>query len=484
MNPRGAGSRPPPSLMEWCEEPQMIVNTRYGAVEGLVRGDVTAFLGVPFAASPVGDLRWRPPVPPTPWAGVRPAVEYGPAVPQCHDAVAEEMLGQLPYPAAEDGCLNLNVWTPGTGDGPRPVMVWIHGGAFLNGSGRDVVYDGSRLAAKHGVVVVTVNYRVGVLGFLHLAEVLGAEHVSSGNVGLLDQVAALRWVGENIAAFGGDPGNVTVFGQSAGAMSIVSLITSPVASGLFHRAVAQSGSGELVGSPERADAVTHEVLAVLGLDESEAHRLWEVPVAELIAAEESVIAALRAGGDEVGLPFVPVVDGVVLPARPLDAIRAGTVTPVPLLLGANRDEGGLFLLAPGSPEPSHAALTGARLFLEPTERLAEAYAALTPDVWRYLFTWRSGARDGLLGACHSLELPFVFDNLDQPGVPFFTGPNPPQALADDLGEAWTAFARDGAPPADWPRFDREDRWTRLLDVPCSTERDPSRPPRTLWTHSE
>ncbi|MFD0889673.1 carboxylesterase/lipase family protein, partial [Streptosporangium algeriense] len=398
-------------------------------------------------------------------------LEYGPAVPQCRDAVAEKMFGRSPYPSAEEGCLNLNVWTPGTGGPPRPVMVWIHGGAFLNGSGGDVLYDGSRLAAGHDVVVVTVNYRVGVLGFLHLAGVLGAGHASSGNVGLLDQVAALRWVGENIPAFGGDPDNVTVFGQSAGAMSIVSLITSPVASGLFHRAVVQSGSGELVGSPERAGAVTRELLGVLGLGESGAHRLWEVPVAELIAAEESVIAAMRAGGDDVGLPFTPVVDGVVLPVRPLDAIRAGTVSPVPLLLGANHDEGRLFLLAPGVPSPDApssdasspdasspgetevaatveatygegalesfrsaypgagpaelaATLTGTRLFLEPTERLAEAYAALTPDVWRYLFTWRSSARDGLLGACHSLELPFVFGNLDRPGVSLLTGPNP------------------------------------------------------------
>ncbi|MDI2127057.1 carboxylesterase/lipase family protein [Yinghuangia seranimata] len=471
----------------------MIIHTTAGPVAGTTDPNGQCFKGVPYAAPPVGADRFRPPRAPEPWTGPRDATAYGPAAAQPVDHLLVAMFGQPVFPVDED-CLTLNVWTPDT-EGRRPVMVWLHGGGFMTGSGRDPVFDGSRLTARGDVVVVTVNYRLGAFGFLHVAELLGAEYAGAGNLGLLDQAAALAWVRDNIAAFGGDPGNVTVFGQSAGAMSVAALMAMPAAAGLFHKAVIQSGNGEFVHDPEQATDVARRILKELGTDDPQA--LLDVPAAELIRAQETVAAAAFAENPAGGPPFRPVVDGTVLAATPLAAFRAGTAARVPLVIGAMWEESRLGLLA-GPPAPLDDATVGMmfaaayqdpdtalsafraaepdttaaglglalgseRMFRAPVYDLAEAHAGHGNATWVYLFAWRSTALDGELGACHSLDLPFVFDNLALPGVEQFTGPTPPQAVADAVSTAWTRFAHAGDPGDTWPGFTAATRTAMVFD---------------------
>ncbi|MCF2527319.1 carboxylesterase/lipase family protein [Yinghuangia soli] len=485
----------------------MIVQTADGPVSGTATANGAAFKGVPYAAPPVGPARFRPPQPTVPWELPRAAVAYGPAAAQPPDHLLTAMFGTEPFPSDED-CLTLNIWTPGvsaSGEGARPVMVWLHGGGFIFGSGRDPFFDGERLASRGDVVVVTVNYRLGAFGFLHLGGLLGDDYAGSGNLGLLDQVAALTWVRANIAAFGGDPGNVTVFGQSAGAMSVAALMAMPAAAGLFHKAVVQSGSGSYVRTAEDADGIARRIVAALGSDDPRV--LLEASTAELIRAQEAVTAQLSAEDPAALLPFAPVVDGTVLGESPLASFRAGKAARIPLIVGANRDEmriGSLFGAAadaepadveeaaeteatldaafaaayqdPGSalgafrsaePEATGkellATLVGESMFRRPAYELAQAHAVHTPEVWLYLFTWPSTAHGGRLGACHSLDLPFVFDNLQLPGAARFTGPEPPQALADAMRAAWTGFARTGNPGlAGWPAFSAAERQTMIF----------------------
>ncbi|MEY9875075.1 para-nitrobenzyl esterase [Streptacidiphilus sp. MAP12-33] len=424
------------------------------------------------------------------------------------------MFGLAPPRHDEASCLTLNVWTPQSGSGRRPVLVWIHGGGFLTGSGSDPVFDGGRLARRHDIVVVTVNYRLGALGFLRLAGTLGERYASSGNTGLLDQRAALAWVRDNIAAFGGDPGNVTLCGQSAGAFGVVAHLAAPGSAGLFHKAIVQSGSGEGAASVEQAAEVSRAFLDELGIAPGAAADLLTRPVTDLLRAQEAVTRAWQSRGEGLTLAFRPVVDGSVLPATPLDAITAGAARRVPLLLGTNRDEGRMFTVLgsgpvgdlpeealvavfaafhadPGraldayrsvesdtSPAGLLAALMGERTFGAPTRRLAEAQAACGGAVWRYRFDWPSTAHDGRLGACHSLELPFVFDNLTVRGVERFTGPKPPQELADVMSCCWARFARSGDPGL-WPRYESGSRQVMLFDRVTSVGKDPDRTLRLL-----
>lgn len=459
----------------------MIVSTEHGALEGVRTESVTVFKGIPFAASPAGRRRFRPPEPPEPWTGVRPASESGPAAPQPYDPILDTLFGQPPFATDEGSCLTLNVWVPSapSSERPLPVMVWLHGGAFMTGSGQDRMFDGSRLAARSDVLVVTVNYRLGALGFLHLGGLLGAGYEASGNVGLLDQIAALKWVAGNIAAFGGDAGNVTVFGQSAGAMSVATLMTMPAARGLFHRAIIQSGNAEYVHTPDQALAVTGRLMSLLGVSGGDAARLLDVPAAELMEAQAALGLAMRGEGG-LGLPFAPVVDGSTVPELPLTAFRSGTVVRMPVIIGTNQDEGRLFTVGASGGNggtdsdalDAVAARIGEELFQAPADRLADALAATGTPVWRYRFAWKSGALDGRLGACHSLELPFVFDTLDLPGIDRFTGIDPPRGLAERIGAEWTALARRGAPGPDWPPYDQDRRHSQVLDTPSATRPAP------------
>lgn len=482
-----------------------VVETRYGRVEGIERGGVLQFRGIPFAAPPVGDRRWRPPQPPEPWTGVRPAASFGPVAPQVPSPVSS-VFGIAERPeVGEADCLNLNVFTPGMGGEPRPVLVWIHGGAFVGGSNRNAWYNGTSFA-RHGVVVVTVNYRLGALGFLHL----GDDEPGSSNRGLLDQVAALEWVRDNIRAFGGDPGNVTVFGESAGGMSVGSLLGTPAASGLFHGAIPQSGAASTFNSVERAAAVTERLIAKLGGRDVLRTAPWE----RLLAAQGEVVVDMARDGAD-GLPFMPVVDGTVLPRPPLQTIAAGEA-PVRLMTGTNRDEMTLFLLtAPGAgdlteeaavrrldrttrgagralfdayrpvlgagatPKDVWVAAESDRMFRMPAIHLAAAQARHTPEVWMYLFTWESPALDGAFQSAHALEIPFVWNSLT-PGSEGFTGGGPAaQALADEMHAAWIAFAASGDPG--WDHYEEGRRATRVFGPGGGVVDDPMRARRELWS---
>ena len=316
-----------------------VVELRAGRLVGVRKEGVSVFWGVPYAQPPVGPLRFRPPVEGTPWEGVRQARSFG-SIAHQFPTDLEQMQGRLDLPQSED-CLTLNIWTPQPDTARRPVMVWIHGGAYLNGTGAAEWFDGTSFATRHDVVLVTINYRLAVFGYLHLAG-LSPEEVGSGNCGLLDQIAALQWVADNIASFGGDPDNVTVFGESAGAMSVGVLLGTPGAAGLFHRAILQSGAASNVTTAEDATAVAVAVLAALGLspDGEGVTRLRELPASEIMAAYGAVAVshAPDMAAARIVPTFAPVVDGAVLPQEPLRAIREGASSSVPVMIGTNRDE--------------------------------------------------------------------------------------------------------------------------------------------------
>src|SRR4051812_20433483 len=292
-----------------------IVETTAGRVAGTIEDSLAVFKGIPYAAPPVGPLRFRPPQPIEPWTPEQGATEYGPWAPQEPSALTA-LFGTGTVTQSED-CLTLNVWTPAVDDARRPVMVWIHGGAFVTGAGSFALYEGHRLAARGDVVVVTVNYRLGVLGFAAHPALRDDESGAAGNWGLLDQIAALRWVQENIANFGGDPANVTIFGESAGSMSVSTLLGTPMAAGLFRRAITQSGGA--VGAPMEAAVLTTEMVTQeLGLDSVAVLRA--APVDRILAAQAAVAKSVAIAN---GPPFVPAIDGAVLPEPPLAAVAGG-----------------------------------------------------------------------------------------------------------------------------------------------------------------
>jgi len=496
------------------------VPTTAGQVRGRRTGEVTVFAGIPYAAPPFGPRRLRPPEPPEPWAGVRDAFAHGPAAPQPGYLPAmAALLGE----AGEQGedCLRVNVWTPAPGrtGGRLPVMVWIHGGAFRNGSGSLPAYDGARLAAE-GVVCVTLNYRLGAEGFLLLPD-------GTANLGLLDQIAALEWVRDNIAGFGGDPDDVTVFGQSAGAISITALMTMPQARGLFRRAITQSGAGHHSHPEEIARRVTERLAALAGAEPTR-EGLAAVPPERLISADRALgmeIARAEdpgqwgesAGG---GTTVLPVVDGTTLPRRPIDAIADGAGGGIDLLTGATTEEFRLFLVPLGiapriTDEVLHGLLAGLGLdpvraravygaanpgaspgdlfsavmsdhaYRIPALRVAEARAARGADTFVYEFAWPSPALDGALGACHLADVGFVFGNLTGPLV----GSGAPPELSDRMRRAWVSFARTGRPGGGgafggalphWPAYGGRRSVMRLGDGAPAVHDDPGAATRGLW----
>ncbi|CAM5388073.1 carboxylesterase/lipase family protein [Streptomyces griseomycini] len=495
------------------------VSVSHGALRGRESGGVLAFLGIPYAAPPFGRLRMRPPQPPASWGGLRDATVYGASAPQPGYGPAMAGLLEEAGPQGED-CLNLNVWTPaapGRAGERLPVMVFVHGGAFRNGAGSLALYDGSRLAAD-GVVCVTLNYRLGAEGFLLLPD-------GTANLGLLDQIAALRWVRDNIAAFGGDPDNVTVFGQSAGAISVTALMTMPGARGLFRRAITQSGAGHHVHTPGIGRLITERIAALAGVPCTRA-ALAATPPDVLVAADTALgqeIARSReprlwgesAGG---GTTVLPVVDGVTLPSRPVDAIAAGAGTEVDLLTGTTSDEFRLFAVPMGivhrmddtvvkgfltgiglPAERAHALYTLAagpnatpgdvfsavmtdHSYRIPAIRVAESRARHDAHTYVYEFARASTAADGTLGACHMAELPFVFGTLDT--SPADRRPDA-QDLSDQVRAAWVSFARDGRPTP--PRGARAwrpyatDRTVLRIGAGTATEvHDPAAERRHLW----
>ncbi|PVZ06358.1 carboxylesterase/lipase family protein [Actinomycetospora cinnamomea] len=503
-----------------------MVETMVRTAQGRVRGTTTAagarFLGIPYAAPPVGPGRLRPPRPPASWDGVRDATDLGPEPPQ--PQFGSDPDGLLFDPAVPgDDCLNLNVWTPDPGATGLPVMVWIPGGAFQFSSGGS--YDGSRFA-RDGVVCVTINYRTGADGFLYLGE------GDDANLGLLDQIAALSWVQDNVAAFGGDPGRVTVFGESAGAMSLGVLLTVPRAVGLFRRAVLQSGAAHHIVPAADAARVGAELAGALGVPPTR-EALAEVPVDRLLEGQARIDAEVRTCPDPARwgrevvasvMPFHPVVDGDVVPAPPIERLAAGVAADVDVLVGTNTDDwrfgpvlGGFIdqvtedaLAGPveeygswstaafglpadralphyraahpgAAPGDLLAALLTDWWVRVPALRLADAHAPGAGRTFAYEFAWPSPLFGGRLGACHALEIAFVFDTLDlgrQQMMGGALGADPPQDLADTMHRAWISFATGGDPG--WPRYDRERRAVRRFGAGPAVVDDPYAPERALW----
>ena len=475
---------------------EMIASVAGGKVRGIAEGGVSSFLGIPYAAAPVGPARFELPRPVTSWDGVRDALSYGPTCVQSfYPAPIHALIGSDGLPG--DEYLNLNVWTPDPGGSGLPVLVWIHGGAFTRGSNARAMYDGSTFA-RDGVVVVSINYRLGISGF---AAVPGAPL----NRGLHDQIFALRWVRDNIAAFGGDPDEVTVFGESAGGMSVVDLIASPAARGLFSRAIVQSGNGSAVAEATDAVKVAEVLAGSLGIEPTAA-AFGEIGPDRLRSAQDSIALELitdpdpqRWGPSIIGnglgvLSFFPVIDGELIEDRPTDVLTRSGGPAVPLIIGWTAEEFRFFTFPTGvaagitaetlgpvlarygvdaavaeaysahrpqaTPADIFAAIITDLVFRDDSMRIAEANAAAGAPTHVYEFGWRSAVPD--LGACHVLEIPFVFDKLSESHS--LTGTNPPQQLADEIHRDWVNFATHGDPG--WARFD-DQRRIRVFDYPES-----------------
>jgi para-nitrobenzyl esterase len=485
------------------------------------------FRGIPFARPPVGDLRFRSPEPPEPWIGVREAKEYGPSAPQVGpvNRLIRTVIGAAGRRQSQD-CLYLNIWTPRCDVQRRPVMLWIHGGAFILGSGATRIYDGARLARRGDVVVVTINYRLGALGFLNWKSVCGTGESPQANLGIRDQIAALEWVRDHIEAFGGDPENVTIFGESAGAMSTATLLGVPAARGLFHKAILQSGAAHNVSRERKASSVASYFTEALELDELSLETLQALPVTDLMRAQAQT--SLRIGLNDGMMAWQPCVDGDLIPEQPIAAVARGDAAEIPMLIGTNRDEYKLFTFTdrvrlddatllervqriadrcefgeerlterltgtygatvgqrnPGANQ-RWIAIQSDRIFHYPASRLADLHAPHQPKTYSYLFEWKPPILGGALGACHGLDLPFVFGGvrgaLARAGLVANRAAGP---LCDYMQDAWIAFARTGEPhqgnPDEWPAYELKGRYTKGLGDRLQVLKDPHEAARDFW----
>ncbi len=485
------------------------VSTSNGPVRGYREDGLQVFKGLRYGAPPTGLERFKPPRPPEPWTAPADAVAYGAPAIQSGLGPGERgsSVGDPPAPGEPDcseDCLFLNVWTPGLDPARRPVMVWLHGGGFANGSGGAAMYDGGALARRGEVVTVTVNHRLNVFGYLHLAEAFGPDYAQSGVAGMLDIVQALEWVRDNIEAFGGDPDNVTIFGESGGGWKVSLLLAMPSARGLFHKAAIQSGPGLTAKPPEAAAKTTRALLEALGVTTPEA--LAAVPTAVLSKASVAVPG-------EIMRLYTPVRDGVAIPRDPFEPDAAALNADVPVLIGTNKDETTLFLL--GHPRFGHftdedvaklardaagekaeallAALREAYPDYSPTHlgaacqtaagmwigsvRLAERKAALgAAPAYMYMLTWETPVAKGRLRSPHAVEIPLVFDNVEK-ARNFVGRGDEPQKVADQMSEAWLAFARTGDPG--WPAYEPTHRTTKMFDLESRIEDDPLREVRAV-----
>lgn len=473
-----------------------IIDTTSGKMQGYKENDLVIFKGIPYAEPPIEELRFSPPVEKKRWDGVLEATKYGFCAYQGYTQL-EDITGKL-QPESED-CLNLNIWTPNIDNKKRPVMFWIHGGAFLMGGGNDPMYDGSVLAQRGEVVVVTINYRLGALGYLYIPDV-------TVNCGHLDQLLALKWVQDNIELFGGDPNNVTIFGESAGGYSVVALAAMPAAKGLFHRIIAQSAPAI---NPKVTKKPSKNLIRMLGVEKGDIDALRKIPPAEIIDAQNKLLAENSANL----LAFRPLVDGEIIPIHPLKSFQNGECKDIEFMIGTNFDEAKLFTAlnpeiskmnningeniiigflsqlgmeiskakamidtykeARKSKFPTDAkeilnALITDYMFRISTIRLLEAQSEHQSNTYNYLFTWPSPAFNGNLGSCHAIELPFVFNTLNNPSFKVFVGDNPDlNTMSHKVMDAWIAFAHSGNPNHEsipqWPSYDSEKRSTMLID---------------------
>lgn len=493
--------------------PGPVVETRHGKVQGLTEDGIEVFRGLRYGAPPTGAGRFKPPAAPAPWDRIADATEFGAPAMQLADgstlsprsAMGRQWTTIFKTPAEvkidNEDCLFLNVWSPKVGDGrQRPVMVWLHGGGFEYGSGAWPLTDGANLARKGDVVVVTVNHRLNLFGYLYLAELAGPDYAASGNAGMLDIVLALQWVRDHIGAFGGDPGNVTIFGESGGGVKVSTLMAMPAAKGLFHKAIVQSGPGLKGVSKAAATASAKAVLEAAGVDPKAPGAL------QAASADALLAAALKVPNLRLG----PVVDGETLPHDPFDPAAPAISKDVPLIIGANKDEMTLFTAS----APWFGTLTEAELAADAAKAGPQAQAILSAmraghldysptylrvamaglsfwrdsivqatrkaaqggaPVWMYELVWETPVDGGRYKTPHTLDVPLVFDNAERGAAILGSGPEP-RAVAAQMSDAWLAFARTGRPDAvsipKWPPYEPRRRAVMAFDVRSRIVDDP------------
>ncbi|HYW43780.1 MAG TPA: carboxylesterase family protein [Bryobacteraceae bacterium] len=507
-----------------------VVETASGKVRGYSSRGVAVFRGIPYGASTTGENRFLPPAKPEPWPGVRNCLSYGHSCPEGSTGPIENdkarrstdedafLLYRTNGWIRGEDCLRLNVCTPSPAASgrKRPVMVYMHGGGYTGGSGNDLLsYDGENLARHHDAVVVTHNHRLNLFGYLNLAEIGGERYAASGNVGMLDIVAVLEWVRDHIANFGGDPGNVLIYGQSGGGGKVSNLMAMPAAKGLFHRAVVQSGSMMRTGSPGTAARLASAVLEELGISKSELDKLQSVPTATLCSVQAAAQRRLRGGaapgtaGAGIG-GWGPIADGTIIPAPPFDPAAPAISADIPMMIGTCLNE-----MVNGTDNPERDTLTDADLLKRaagrykdkaadliaayrkeyPKESAFGLWAAISAagmrqsaitqaerkaaqgaaPVYTYLYAWRTPMLGGKIGTFHSSEVTFVFDNASL-CTNYSGGGAEALALSSKMGEAWASFARTGKPGhaglPEWPAYTEKSRATMVFDTPSAIRNDP------------
>ena len=496
-----------------------VVETASGKLRGVIQQGVHTFRGVPYAASTAGSNRFMAPRKPEPWTGVRDAFQNGPTAPQLEGPANPLILGHRSPTLEGEDCLVLNVFTPSP-SGKRPVMLWLHGGGFAIGSGSAHAWDGHYLARSGDVVVVSVNHRLNVFGYMYLGGAGGEKYADSGNAGMLDIVAALQWTHDNIAHFGGDPGNVTIFGQSGGGFKVGTLLGMPATKGLVHKAIIESGSGLKGVSREDANKTAERVLAKLGLQSNQVDELQKLPFERLLAAIDTRGQGAAAGGP---FNFAPVVDGRNLPRDPWDPTAPEVSADVPVVIGSVNTEG-TFFMPPDSPQYAPLySLDEAGLKTQLTQRYGDSadrlidlyrkelpnatpseifflaiafpsdaikqaerkFAQKKAPAYMYLFTWETPVEGGRRHSPHTIELPFVFNNPGEQPEEVGNGPDL-QPLADKVSGAWAAFAHTGSPNTSntpkWPAYNTEERATMIINDEWKVANDPRREVRLIMNN--